>query len=83
MGLRRRGGQPRSGYYAPSNEDDGTMAMEEEEIRPRLAPMVLDRMGIAELEHYIAELRAEIARAETQIAAKLDHRSAADSLFKF
>jgi uncharacterized small protein (DUF1192 family) len=59
------------------------MAMEEEEIRPRLAPLVLDRMGIAELEHYIAELRAEIARAETHIAAKLEHRSAADSLFKF
>ncbi len=59
------------------------MAMEEDEIRPRLAPLMLDRMGIAELEGYIAELRAEIARADAQIAAKRGHRSAADSLFKF
>ena len=59
------------------------MAMEEDEVRPRLAPVMMDRMGVAELERYIAELRGEIARAEAQIAAKLDHRSAADTLFKF
>lgn len=59
------------------------MAMEEDEVRPRLTPLMLDRMGIAELERYIAELRGEIARAEGQIAAKQNHRSAADTLFKF
>ena len=59
------------------------MAMDEDEIRPRLTPLALDRMVIAELEQYIAELRSEIGRAEEQIAAKRGHRSAADTLFKF
>ena len=83
MGARRGGGQARERYYAPSNECGGSMAMDEDEIRPRLVPVLLDRMGIAELEHYIRELKAEIARAELQIAAKRDHRNAADTLFKF
>lgn len=59
------------------------MAMDEEEARPRLMPVMLDRMGVAELERYIAELQGEIARAEAQIAAKRGHRNAADTLFKF
>ncbi|MDT7951848.1 MAG: DUF1192 domain-containing protein [Acetobacteraceae bacterium] len=59
------------------------MAMEEDDARPRLAPLLLDRLGVEELERYIAELRAEIARAQAQIAAKRDHRSAADTFFKF
>ncbi len=83
MGACRAGGQPRTPYYAPPNEYGDIMAMDEDEIRPRLAPLLLDRMGITELEHYIAELRAEIARAEQQIVAKRDHRNAADTLFKF
>lgn len=83
MGACRGGGQARDRYYARSKECGGIMAMEEDEIRPRLTPLLLDRMGIAELERYITELRAEIGRAEKQIAAKRDHRSAADTLFKF
>ena len=83
MGVCRGGGQARSSYYGPSKECGDTMAMEEDEVPKRLTPLVLDRLGIAELERYIAELRAEIARAESQIAAKRDHRSAADTLFKF
>lgn len=59
------------------------MALEDDEIRPKVVPILLDRMGIAELERYIDELRAEIAQAEEQIASKRDHRSAADTLFKF
>ena len=60
------------------------MAMEDEEVRPiALTPVALDRLGVAELERYIGTLRAEIARAEAQIAAKRGHRSAADELFKF
>ena len=57
--------------------------MDEDEIRPKLVLLPLDRMGIAELERYIAELQAEIVRAEQQILAKRDHRSAADTLFNF
>ncbi len=57
--------------------------MEDDEVKPRLTPLILDRMGIAELDHYIAELRAEIGRAEAQIAAKRGHRSAADTMFRF
>ncbi len=59
------------------------MLGEEEEVRPRLAKPVLDRMGVAELQGYIGELRAEIARAEAQIEAKQAHRGAADGMFKF
>jgi uncharacterized small protein (DUF1192 family) len=59
------------------------MAMNEDEPLPVSAPVALDRMGVAELERYITGLRAEIARAESHIAAKQSHRSAADDLFNF
>ena len=42
----------------------------------------LDPLGVAELHAYIAELRAEITRAEAAIARKQDHRAAADSFFR-
>ncbi|GAC1341814.1 MAG: hypothetical protein NVSMB18_14700 [Acetobacteraceae bacterium] len=60
------------------------MLGEDEENRPRimLATPPLDRMGLDELDAYIAGLRGEIARAEAEIARKRDHRSAADSVFK-
>ncbi|HTW28353.1 MAG TPA: DUF1192 domain-containing protein [Acetobacteraceae bacterium] len=48
----------------------------------RLTPLVLDGLGIAELEGYIAALRAEIARAEAEIDRKQGHRSAADAVFR-
>lgn len=48
----------------------------------RPAPKDLTRMSVAELEGYIAELKAEIARAEAMIAAKRSHRDAADGIFK-
>lgn len=48
----------------------------------RVEPLVLDRFDVAELHEYIAELRGEIARAEAAIAAKSDHRSAAEALFR-
>ena len=48
----------------------------------RVEPLALDRFDVAELREYIAELQGEIARAEAAIAAKTDHRSAADSFFK-
>jgi uncharacterized small protein (DUF1192 family) len=48
----------------------------------RLQPAVLHPLAVAELETYIAELRAEIDRAEHEIARKRSHRSAADAFFK-
>jgi uncharacterized small protein (DUF1192 family) len=60
--------------------------LEEEDLAPRrprrLTSLVLDNLGVQELKDYIEELRAEIARAETEIARKQSHRSAADSFFR-
>jgi len=41
----------------------------------------IDGLGVAELQDYVAELRAEVARAEAMIAHKLEHRNAADAVF--
>jgi uncharacterized small protein (DUF1192 family) len=48
----------------------------------RLTPLALDSIGIEELHAYIAELRAEIERAEAEITKKQSHRSAADAFFR-
>jgi uncharacterized small protein (DUF1192 family) len=48
----------------------------------RIQPLVLDSLGIAELENYIGELRTEISRAEAEIQRKQGHRSTADALFR-
>jgi uncharacterized small protein (DUF1192 family) len=45
-------------------------------------PKDLEIMSVEALQEYIAELKAEIARAEAQVAAKQDHRKAADAFFK-
>ncbi|MBV8091688.1 MAG: DUF1192 domain-containing protein [Acetobacteraceae bacterium] len=62
------------------------MAMEEEDALPRrrkrLEPLVLDPLGVEELQAYISELRAEVARAEAEITRKQQHRSAADAFFR-
>jgi uncharacterized small protein (DUF1192 family) len=55
--------------------------MEEELPRPTTPP-VLDKMGVAELRGYVAQLQAEIARAEAMIKSKQSVRGTADSLFK-
>ncbi len=49
---------------------------------PRLVSPPLGAWGIEELEGYIAELRAEIERAQTAIAAKQSHRAAAAAFFR-
>jgi uncharacterized small protein (DUF1192 family) len=51
--------------------------------RPRkLATLPLDLLGVVELQNYIEELRAEIARVEAEIGRKTSHRSAADAFFR-
>ena len=61
------------------------MSIEDDLPRPkpaRLMPPVLDGFGVAELNEYIVELEAEIARVRTEIARKQSHRSTADAFFK-
>jgi uncharacterized small protein (DUF1192 family) len=59
--------------------------MDEEELEPRRRPAKpkdLTLLGIEELESYIAELEAEIARVRVEITGKLGQRSGAEALFK-
>lgn len=59
--------------------------MEEEEPRPKPTFGVgrdLRALSVVELEGYVAELRAEIARVEAALARQRDVRSAAEALFK-
>ena len=48
----------------------------------RVALLPLDPMGVEELQAYVAELQAEIARAEVAITRKQDHRGAAERFFR-
>ena len=59
--------------------------MWDEEAPPkprRVTTLPLDPLGVGELRDYIAELEAEIARAEAAITQKQDHRGVADSFFR-
>ena len=59
--------------------------MEDENEPPRekrVAPLPLDPLGVMELQGYIAELKAEITRAEAAIGRKQDHRGVADNFFR-
>lgn len=56
-----------------------------DELEPqktRVKPLDLGTLSIHELEDYIRNLEAEIARARDQIAKKQSHRSAVEGLFK-
>ena len=48
----------------------------------RIKPRNLDNMSIAELEQYIADMKAEIVRVEENITKKRAHKDAVSSLFK-
>jgi uncharacterized small protein (DUF1192 family) len=59
--------------------------MDPEDLEPRKVkpqPKDLEPLSIGELENYIAELKAEIARVEAKIAAKRSHLGAAAAFFK-
>jgi uncharacterized small protein (DUF1192 family) len=59
--------------------------MDDSDLEPRRKPAQpkdLTLMGIEELETYIAELEAEIARVRTEITGKLGQRRGAEELFK-
>jgi uncharacterized small protein (DUF1192 family) len=60
--------------------------MEDDESPPprpkRLVAPPLDLLGVGELQSYIDELKAEIARVEADIGRKQSHRSAADAFFR-
>ncbi len=59
--------------------------MDLEDLEPRNKkpkPKDLDALGVDELETYIEELEAEIARVKEKLAAKRAYLSGAGSLFK-
>ena len=59
--------------------------MDWDELEPKTKKTALrnlDTMGVGELNDYIAQLEAEIARARAAIAAKQSARAGADNFFK-
>ena len=59
--------------------------MDEEDLLPQRQkpkPRDLSLLGIAELEEYIADMEAEIARVRVEVTAKRGHRGGAEALFK-
>ena len=71
---------------AASIGQDSVMINSEEDLpkptRNLLVPPVLDSLGIAELNAYIADLEGEIARVKGKIASKDAHKAAASAFFK-
>jgi uncharacterized small protein (DUF1192 family) len=47
----------------------------------RLKPRPLDKMSVPELKDYVESLKAEIVRAESDMAKKEKSKAAADALF--
>ncbi len=60
---------------------------DDEEIRPKKHVLVdmppLDPLSVDDLQGYIADLKAEISRAEAAIGKKQGAKGHADSFFKF
>jgi len=59
--------------------------MDLDDLEPRKQkpkPKDLEALGVEELEAYIEELEAELARVREKLAAKTAYRSGAESLFK-
>ncbi len=62
---------------APDDEDEIAKSK-----RPQLFPRTTDGMGVAQMQEYIGELKAEIAKFEREIDKRGGVRSAAEALFK-
>ncbi len=61
--------------------------MDWDDLKPKPAKTAtlgesLETLSVAELEHRIAALKAEITRVEVEVARKQQQASAADALFK-
>ncbi len=59
--------------------------MDLEDLEPlskKPKPKDLDSLGVEELEDYLAELEAEMARVREKLAAKKAYLSGAETLFK-
>ena len=54
--------------------------LEPKTVKPK--PKDLSVLGVAELDEYIAALKAEITRAEDVKAAKTAHKASVEGLFK-
>jgi uncharacterized small protein (DUF1192 family) len=63
-------------------DDDETEQNPRTRRGTKLQPLVLDSLGLAELNDYIVELKAEIVRVEAAMAKKQDHRGVADAFFR-
>ncbi len=48
----------------------------------RLKPRILDNLSIDDLKLYIDDMKAEIARVESDIVKKQAHKNAVSNLFK-
>ncbi|MFG1268422.1 DUF1192 domain-containing protein [Xanthobacter sp. DSM 14520] len=59
--------------------------MDDEALPPPREPLIaadISRLSVDEIEQRIADLKAEIARLEAALTAKLASRAAADAAFK-
>ncbi len=59
--------------------------MDIEELEPqkkKAAPRDLDAMGVEQLENYLAEIEAEVARVQAKITEKTDYLAGAQQFFK-
>ena len=63
-------------------DDDDALNRGKPKNAPGVTPRDLTALSLDDLSGYIAELRAEIARAEADIAAKSRHRGSAEALFR-
>ena len=62
------------------------MPVMDEDAEPRRRQVLekprFDGWDVSQLQDYIAELQAEIARAEIAIGSRNDHRAAAEAFFR-
>lgn len=76
---RRFANLPHRRMLAKKRED---RMIRDEDEKPLVEPLNLEKLGIEELRRYIAGLQAEILRAEAEIGRKQAHRTGAEALFR-